>query len=105
VSYTIAALLAAAVAVTLDLLVLRTNLLLTKGFWVADAIVVFFQLIVNGLLTGLRIVQYDPARIIGWRIAYAPAEDLVFGFALVTATMCLWEALTQPRPGRAPRGD
>jgi lycopene cyclase domain-containing protein len=105
VSYTIGALLAVAVAVALDLLVLRTNLLRTKGFWVADAIVVFFQLIVNGLLTGLKIVQYDPARIVGWRIAYAPVEDLLFGFALVTATMCFWEALTQPRRGRVPRGD
>jgi lycopene cyclase domain-containing protein len=35
-------------------------------------------------------VRYDRDRIIGWRIAYAPVEDLLFGFALVTITLSLW---------------
>ena len=52
--------------------------------------IVVFQRRVNGLLTGLRIVRYDPAQIIGWRLAYAPVEDLLFGFALVTTTLTLW---------------
>lgn len=97
-SYTLAAVLAAALAVLLDVVVLRTNLVCSRGFWVADAIVVFFQLIVNGLLTGLKIVRYDPARIIGWRIAYAPVEDLFFGFAMVTATLSVWAFATRPAP-------
>jgi lycopene cyclase domain-containing protein len=90
VTYTIAAGLGVVAALALDTVVLRTWLVRRKAFWTAYAIVLVFQLIVNGLLTGLRIVRYDPSTIIGWRIAYAPVEDLVFGFALATATLSLW---------------
>ncbi len=89
-TYTGAVLLGVLAAAVLDLLLLRTNLLQRKAFWTTYAIVLFFQLIVNGLLTGLRIVRYDPAVIIGWRLAFAPLEDIAFGFAMVTATLSLW---------------
>jgi lycopene cyclase domain-containing protein len=79
-------------AVVLDLVVLRTRLLRRKAFWTAYAIVLGFQLIVNGLLTGLRIVRYDGSQIVGLRIVYAPVEDLLFGFAMVTMTLSLWVA-------------
>jgi len=90
VTYTFAAGVSVVLAVVLDIAILQTNLLRRKAFWTAYAIVLFFQLIVNGLLTGLKIVRYNPDRIIGWRIAYAPVEDLAFGFAMVTVTLCLW---------------
>jgi lycopene cyclase domain-containing protein len=89
-SYTLLAVLGVMLAVGVDQLVLRTRLLRRKGYWTAYAIIVCFQLIVNGVLTGIPIVRYDPERIIGWRIAYAPVEDLLFGFALVTITLSLW---------------
>jgi lycopene cyclase domain-containing protein len=90
VTYTLAAGLGVAAAGGLDLLVLRTRLLTRRAFWVAYGIVVFFQLVVNGLLTGLAIVRYDPGTILGWRIAWAPVEDLLFGFAMVLTTLSLW---------------
>jgi lycopene cyclase domain-containing protein len=90
VSYTVLALLGVAATMLVDLLLLRTRLLRRKAFWTAYGIVVLFQLVVNGLLTGLRVVRYDPRRIIGWRIAYAPVEDLLFGFAMVTLTLSTW---------------
>jgi lycopene cyclase domain-containing protein len=90
VTYTWTALLGVLAALALDLIVLRTALVRRKAFWTAYAIVLLFQLVVNGLLTGLRIVRYDPARIIGWRIVHAPVEDLLFGFAMVTMTLTLW---------------
>ena len=90
------------VAVVVALLVLRTGLLRTKAFWATEAIVVFFQLIVNGVLTGFGIVQYDPRVIIGLRLAYAPIEDLGFGFALVTLTLCLWVRLGRRAESRGP---
>ena len=74
----------------LDLFLLQTRLLGRKAFWTAYAIVLFFQLVVNGLLTGLKIVRYDSSTIIGWRIAYAPVEDIAFGFAMALATLSLW---------------
>lgn len=102
--YTAAALLAVAVAVLLDLLVWRTGLLRTRLFWATYAIVLFFQFIVNGILTGLGIVQYDPAVILGVRVVYAPIEDIGFGFALVTIVLCRWVKLglkgTSAGPGR-----
>jgi lycopene cyclase domain-containing protein len=91
-NYPVAALLGVAGAIVLDLVVLRTGLVRRKAFWTAYAIVLAFQLIVNGLLTGLRIVRYDGSQIVGLRIVYAPVEDLLFGFAMVTMTLSLWVA-------------
>jgi lycopene cyclase domain-containing protein len=90
VTYTQLALTAVALTVLLDLAVLRTRLLMRKAFWTAYAIVVLFQLLTNGWLTGRGIVTYDPAAIVGVRIAFAPVEDLLFGFALVVQTLAWW---------------
>jgi lycopene cyclase domain-containing protein len=90
VSYTVLAVLGIALAVVLDLAVLRTKLLRRKVFWVSYAIIVCFQLIVNGVLTGRNIVRYDSGAILSLRIAYAPVEDLMFGFSLVVQTLAWW---------------
>jgi lycopene cyclase domain-containing protein len=89
-NYTLLACLGVAVALLVDLALLRTRLLRTRGFWTAYLIVVFFQLVTNGVLTGLPVVRYDRDRILGLRIIYAPVEDLLFGFAMVTITLSLW---------------
>lgn len=73
-----------------DLYILRTRLLTRKVFWTSYAIIVFFQLITNGWLTYNEIVIYSDDVITGLRIAFAPIEDLGFGFALVTNVMALW---------------
>jgi lycopene cyclase domain-containing protein len=90
VSYTALAVLGVAVAVVLDLAVLRTRLLTRRVFWVSYAIIVFFQLVTNGILTGRDIVTYDSDAILGLRIVYAPVEDLLFGFSLVVQTLAWW---------------
>ena len=74
----------------LDLWVLRTRLLTRRVFWTAYLIVVFFQLLTNGWLTGRDIVTYDEAAIVGVRVAFAPVEDLLFGFSLVVQTIAWW---------------
>lgn len=108
-SYTVAALLGVFAAVAVDLAVLRTRLLASGVFWATYPIIVFFQLVSNGLLTGRHVVLYDPAAIIGWRLVYAPVEDLVFGFALVLLTLSLWVwwgrrgIQPAPRAGDRPR--
>ncbi|MGV1035785.1 MAG: lycopene cyclase domain-containing protein [Candidatus Nanopelagicales bacterium] len=103
-SYTALAALGVVVAIVLDLFVLRVRLLRRRGFWTAYAIILFFQLITNAVLTGFRIVRYDGSGIVGsstpvngppaflgdGRIAFAPFEDLLFGFALVLLTLDLW---------------
>ena len=101
-SYTALAVVGVVATVLLDLAVLRTRMILRPAFWVAYAITTFFQLMVNGVLTGLAIVTYDPAAILGYRLVYAPVEDLLFGFALVTQTLSWWvfwgRRLDHPRP-------
>jgi len=90
VTYTQAAVLGVLATGVLDLVVLRTRLLTRKLFWTAYSIVVFFQLVTNGILTGRDIVTYDESAILGLRIVYAPVEDLLFGFALVVQTLSWW---------------
>jgi lycopene cyclase domain-containing protein len=90
VTYTAAALMGVAGAVAVDLFVLRTRLLRRRVFWATYPIIVFFQLISNGILTGRGVVRYDPAAILGLRLVYAPVEDLLFGFALVLVTLSVW---------------
>jgi lycopene cyclase domain-containing protein len=89
-TYTAAVLLGVGLSVLLDLVVLRTRVLGRRLFWVAYAIVLAFQLLANGVLTGADIVRYDPAAVLGLRVAFAPVEDLLFGFALVTQTLAWW---------------
>jgi lycopene cyclase domain-containing protein len=93
VSYTVLMLLGLAGAVSVDLLLLKTRLLLRKAFWVAYAILFGFQLLVNGILTGIPIVSYRASTVVGIRIGYAPVEDLGFGFALILLTLSCWVQL------------
>ena len=93
-AYTASALLAAAAVVALELVWLRTGLLRRRSFWVAYGICVFFQVLVDGWLTKLSapIVVYDPDEFSGWRFPFdIPVEDYVYGFALITLTLLLWE--------------
>lgn len=90
VSYTALAVAGVVLTVVLDLLVLRTRVLTRRAFWAAYAIVLAFQLLTDGVLTGQDVVRYDPGAVLGPRIAYAPVEDLLFGFALVTQTLVWW---------------
>lgn len=89
-SYTAAAVLAVLGTVLLDLVVLKTRVLTGRAFWVSYAIIVFFQLVTNGVLTGRDVVVYDERAILGLRVVFAPVEDLLFGFALVVQTLSWW---------------
>lgn len=89
-SYTALALLGVAATVALDLVVLRTRLLGRRAYWVSYAILLFFQLLTNGVLTCRDVVVYNPRDILGPRLACAPVEDLLFGFCLITQTLSWW---------------
>jgi lycopene cyclase domain-containing protein len=90
VSYTGLAVVGVVAAVALDVLVLRTRVVTRRAFWTAYAIVLVFQLLTNGWLTGRDVVRYDDDAILGPRLAYAPVEDLLFGFSLVVQTLAWW---------------
>ena len=94
-TYSALAVVAVVAVLVVDLAVLRTRMVTRRVFWAAYAIVIAFQLLMNGVLTGLDVVVYDPGSIWGPRIAYAPVEDLLFGFALVTLTLASWAAVNR----------
>lgn len=105
-TYTVAAFLAVLAVALVDLRVARTRLLTSRIFWTAYAIIVFFQLLSNGVLTGRGVVTYDEAQVLGPRLLFAPVEDLLFGFSLVLLTLVSWDvrgrrAAPVPPPGPA----
>lgn len=115
-TYTAIAVVAVLAAVTVDRWAARTRLTTSGTWWAAYGIIVFFQLLTNGWLTGRRIVRYHPDAIIGsdrvtflgdGRLVFAPVEDLAFGFALVLTTCVAWVWLGRrsgEEAARVPRG-
>ena len=100
-TYTLAAALGVVAALALDLVVLRTRLVGRLVFWATYPIVLAFQLVSNGMLTGWGVVRYAPDAILGVRLVYAPVEDLAFGFALVLSSLSVWVWLgRRERPPR-----
>ena len=92
--YTLPAVIAVLAVCVLELRVLRTGLFRRPAYWISMVIVVGFQIPVDGWLTKLSapIVIYDEQHTMGIRFPFdIPIEDFLFGFALVTAALLLWE--------------
>lgn len=89
-TYTQLALIAVVCAVAFDIYIFRSRLIFRRVLWTSYAIIIVFQLLTNWWLTSRNIVMYDPAVITGIRIAAAPIEDLLFGFALVLSVLSNW---------------
>jgi lycopene cyclase domain-containing protein len=89
-TYTQIAIVAVIFAILFDLYGTRSRMVTRKSFWNAYGIMLFFQLITNWWLTSRGILTYDEDVIVGIRIASAPAEDLFFGFSMITMTISLW---------------
>nr|WP_300144972.1 lycopene cyclase domain-containing protein [Propionicimonas sp.] len=91
--YTLATLAAVIGVVAVELLWARTGIFRTVQYWLAMAIVFFFQVLVDGWLTKLSdpVVRYAPEHFLGVRFPFdIPIEDFGFGFALVTAVIIAW---------------
>ena len=74
--------------------VLRTGLFRRAAYWISMVIVVGFQIPVDGWLTKFSapIVVYDERHASGLRFPFdIPVEDFLFGWAMVTAVLLLWE--------------
>lgn len=114
-SYTMIAVVAVVAVLAVDLFVLRTRLLLRADFWIAYAIMFFFQLLTNGVLTGREVVRYadesflgvgndiaEPVFIGSGRLFFAPVEDLLFGFAMILLILSVWMWLGRRGVQRTP---
>jgi lycopene cyclase domain-containing protein len=98
--YTAPAVLAVVGVCALELMVLRTGLFRRLAYWLSMLIVIGFQILVDGWLTKLSapIVVYDDRQTTGIRFPFdIPVEDFLFGFALVTAVLLLWERQRERR--------
>nr|WP_208406410.1 lycopene cyclase domain-containing protein [Amycolatopsis granulosa] len=95
--YTVPAVLAVIAVCAWELAYLRTGLFRKPAYWISMVIVIGFQIPVDGWLTKLTapIVRYAPEQTSGLRFPWdIPVEDFLFGFALVTAVLLLWERRT-----------
>src|SRR3712207_8689639 len=75
-SYSALAVTAVLAVLVLDLAVYRTRMVTRPVFWVAYAIIITFQLLMNGVLTGLDVVTYDPDTIWGPRRSEEHTSEL-----------------------------
>jgi lycopene cyclase domain-containing protein len=102
--YTLPAVVSVIVVIAVELAVLKTGLFRKAEYWISMVIVVAFQVIVDGWLTKLSapIVLYDEQHTSGVRFPWdIPVEDFLFGWAMVTAVLLLWEK-QRPRPEDRP---
>ena len=103
-SYTQITVYALIITIFFDMFVTRNSLLSTLRFWISYGIIFPFQLVTNWWLTSREIVAYNPNAIIGLRLAGAPIEDLIFGFAMILAVMSMWETMLHSRGGSSSVG-
>lgn len=92
--YTVPAAVAVMVVCAGELAVLRTGLFRRPAYWLSMLIVLGFQIPVDGWLTkrSSPVVVYDDRQTSGVRFPFdIPIEDFLFGFALATAVLLLWE--------------
>ncbi|HZA12674.1 lycopene cyclase domain-containing protein [Mycobacterium sp.] len=100
IGYTLPAVLAVVAVCALELTFLHTGLFRRGAYWLTMVIVLGFQIPVDGWLTKLSapIVSYDVRHTSGLRFPFdIPVEDFLFGWALVTAVLLLWERQRERR--------
>ena len=91
--YTVGAVVMVAVVAGVELLVLRSGIFRSRYYWIALAIIYFFQAFVNGWLTRSSdpSVLYNPDQFLGARFPFdSPVEDLLFGWSMVTLAIAGW---------------
>ncbi|HWJ65684.1 MAG TPA: lycopene cyclase domain-containing protein [Nocardioides sp.] len=91
--YTLMALAAMPLVAALDLVWLRTRVLLTGRYWLSMVIVLAFMVLVDGWLTKLDapVVRYAADAISGVRAPWdIPVEDFGFGISMCTLALVLW---------------
>ena len=73
---------------------LGTSLFRSKAFWINYAIILFFEVLIDGWLTKLSapIVIYDESFMTNIRFPFdIPVEDFIFGIPLVVIPLLLWK--------------
>jgi lycopene cyclase domain-containing protein len=94
VGYTVPAVAAVLAVCALEFAALHTGLFRRAAYWLSVVIVLGFQVGVDGWLTkrSAPVVIYNDRQTsdVRWPLDI-PIEDFLFGFALVTAVLLIWE--------------
>ena len=101
--YTVLTVLGMIAVVVLELFVVRSGIFRKPAYWIALGICLSFQILVDGWLTKLSnpIVIYNPDMMLGIRFPWdIPIEDFGFGWAMLTLTIMVWQALKNRRARR-----
>lgn len=96
--YTVLTVLSIVAVVLVEVLWFRTGIFRSAQYWWSMAIVVVFQIPVDGWLTKLSapVVIYNEHEMLGVRFPWdIPVEDFGFGFAMVTLVILLWRRRTE----------
>ena len=94
--YTVAGVLAVVAVIAAELAWARTGIFGRPAYWLTMAVVLGFQILVDGWLTkrSAPMVLYRASATTGWRFPWdIPVEDFLFGFALVTLVIVRWEVV------------
>ena len=99
--YTLPAVISVLAVCALEFTVLHTGLFRRPAYWLSMVIVLGFQIPVDGWLTKLSapVVIYNEPQTSGLRFPFdIPVEDFLFGFAMVTGVLLLWERQRTGQP-------
>lgn len=98
--YTVLTVVGIVAVIAIELFVVRSGIFRKLAYWLAMAICLSFQILVDGWLTKLSnpIVLYNPDEMLGIRFPWdIPIEDFGFGFAMLTTVIMVWQALKNRR--------
>lgn len=71
----------------------------SRNFWTALGLTYVPFLVANGVLTGLPVVWYDEARILGIRVGSIPLEDFFFSFSMLALAALVHDVAGWRRAG------
>lgn len=94
-SYTLPAFTAAALTLVFDMLVFKTKIVRTRHYLRFTGFMTIGFLLCNGILTAVPVVTYNPSEMLNIRFFTIPVEDFVYGFALVTSTISIYEFINR----------
>ena len=66
------------IVLLLDQLVFKTRVIQSKQFWIVLSVLLLLTAFFDQFLTGLPIVEYNEAKLLGIYIWHAPIEDFMY---------------------------
>lgn len=91
IEYTLISLIVLIAVIILDILILKTKVVLSLVYRVFLPFIFIFFFASNQYLTCRPIVLYNEIYTLGFRIGCVPLEDFIFNISLVTLPIVLWK--------------